>query len=203
MKIKAPFFMPDGEGGGAGQPNEEPKAEGNGTGNEGKSFDDLLKENRDFQSELDRRINKAVETATSKERDRQKIIQDKMQDEVLRVSQMTQDEKDAYFKRKAEDEARAKDESLTRRELVLDAREVLADRKLPDGFVDLLDYSDKDSCLKSIDVLEEAFRTAVQEGVNEKLKGSAPPKDASTEGVKPNSKADDILAQMKQVAGVR
>lgn len=200
MKNYAPFLMPDGEGGGAGEPAKD---EGNETNDGAKSFDDILKENGSYQSELDRRINKAVETATNKERERQKIIQDKMQDEVLRVSRMTEDEKSAYFKTKAEKEQAKKEADLVRRELTLDARTELADRKMPDGFVDLLNYTDRDSCMKSIDTLQQAFQKAVQEAVNEKLKGSAPPKDAQSEGSPTQTDQEKALADMRRMIGLK
>lgn len=192
MNLK-PFLMPDGEGSGA---------ESNEAGNEHVSFDDLMKD-KEYQSELDRRINQAVQTATAKERDRQKIIQDKMADEMLRVSKMTEDEKEAYFKNKAEKEAEKKEADLTRRELMLDARTALADKNLPDSFVDLLSYTDKDACMKSIDTLDMAFQKAVQTAVNEKLKGSAPPVDARSEGATSESEKEKILAQMRKQAGIR
>ena len=219
MKIRAPFMMPDGgAASGGGEPTgtdpngssvTDPKAAGNGskdgTGQKSQSFDDVLKENSAFQAELDRRINKAVEKATANERDRQKIIQDSLQDEVLRVSKMTQEEKDAYFRTKAEKEAQAKEANLVKRELTLDARTVLADKKLPDSFIDLLSYGDRESCMKSIDVLEAAFTKAVQEAVEERLKGSAPPKDAGSEGqpASPQSAKEEALAKMRKLAGVR
>ena len=190
--MNRPFLMPDGEGSGA-------KDE---AGNEGKSFDDILKDGA-YQSEFDRRVQKAVQTATANERDRQKIIQDKMQDEMLRVSKMTEDEKETYFKDKAAKEQARKEAELTRRELTLDARTTLADKKLPDSFVDLLNYTDKDACMKSIDTLETAFLSAVQTAVNEKLKGSAPPKDAKSEGTPAQSDEQKTLAEMKRIAGIK
>ena len=55
----------DGMNGGGAEPNGEP----NEGGQEPKSFDDLLKES-DYQSEFDRRVTKAINTAVSKERAR-------------------------------------------------------------------------------------------------------------------------------------
>lgn len=202
-----PFYDADGvESGGAGA-----ESESDNTGNDGgdgakpKSFAELLDDNKDYQKELDRRINKAVETATKNERERQQIIQDNMKDEMLRVSKMTQAEKDEYFKAKAEKAANEREAALTKRELTLDARATLQEKHLPDNFVHLLDYSSKSACEKSIDVLESAFRAAVQEAVNDRLKGSKPPKDAKTEGQKttPTSEAENELAKMRKIAGIK
>lgn len=208
-------FIPmlDSDGGaGGGADSQDPgsnpdpaKADAGKDGKKNPDFGEMLKGNPAFQAELDRRINQAVETATQKERERQQIIQDGLQDEVLRVSKMTQQEKDAYFKQKAEKEAAEKEASLTKRELTLDARSALQDKHLPESFLDLLVYTDKDACLKSIDVLDAAFREAVQSAVEERLKGSEPPKDARTEGdpAAPDTDQQKALAEAMKIAGLR
>ena len=206
-----PFFDEDGgAGAGAGDSkaagNDGAKDNGNGAeNNEPKSFEDVLKGNNGFQAELDRRINAAVEKATTKERDRQKLIQDKLQDEVLRVSQMTEDEKAAYFKQKQDKEAADREANLTRRELTLDARSALQSKHMPERFIDLLDYSSKDACMKSIDVLEAAYTEAVRAGVEDRLRGGQPPKDAGTEGKKASavSAQQQALEEAKRVAGLK
>lgn len=202
-----PSFEEEGSGGTGGTKTAGESGLGDG-GDDGKkpqSFEEVLKANPDFQSALDRRINQAVETATKNERERQQIIQDSLQDEVLRVSKMTQTEKDAYFKQKAEKEAAAKEASLLERELRLDARSALQEKHLPESFIDLLSYKDKDSCMKSIEVLDAAFRSSVQTAVDDKLKGSAPPKDAKTEGSQPSptDAYDKALAEAAKIAGIQ
>lgn len=191
---------------GAGASADPAKADDGKNGKKDPDFGEMLKGNPAFQAELDRRINQAVETATQKERDRQQIIQDNLQDEVLRVSKMTQQEKDAYFKQKAEKEAAEKEASLTKRELTLDARSALQDKHLPEAFLDLLVYTDKAACLKSIDTLDAAFREAVQAAVDEKLKGKEPPKDAKTEGTgaaSPDTDQQKAIAEAMKIAGLR
>lgn len=198
-----PFYEADGAGAGAG-------AEDNGgeNGAEKKTLKDLLDASpelmSEYQKDIDRRINQAVQTATQKERERHKLIEDKQRDEFERVSKMTQEEKDAYYKMKAEKEAAAHEANLTRRELKLDAREALAEKHLPSAFIDLLDYSNKEACMKSISTLEEAFRGAVQTGVDSKLKGGKPPKDAGTEGEsKGMSEKDKIREQVRKAARLK
>ena len=196
-----------GAGAGAGDPTAAPAAtdQSNSAENTRPTFEDMLKENKDFQSELDRRIRSAVETATNKERERQQIIQDKFQDEVLRVSQMTEDEKAAYFKQKQDKEAADREASLTRRELTLDARAALQEKHMPEAFIDLLDYTDKDACMRSIGVLEAAYTEAVRAGVEDRLRGKQPPKDAGTEGQKttPVTAQQQALEEAKKIIGLK
>lgn len=210
-----PMAAPEGAGGAGG--SEDPTGGGNpasgtdgndsknGGNSEPKTFEDLLKSNQDYQAALDRKINKAVETAISNERARQQVIQDGLQDEVLRVSKMTQAEKEAYFKNKAEKEAADREAKLLERELRLDARTALQDKHLPESFIDLLVYKDKESMLKSVATIDAAFRTAVQAAVDDKLKGQPAPKDAKTEGTPPgtNTEQDKVLAEAAKIAGIR
>jgi len=188
-------------------------AENSNTGKDGvetdvkpQSFAELLESNKDYQKELDRRINKAVETATKNERERQQIIQDSLQDEVLRVSKMTQAEKEEHFKRKEEQAVKEREAALTKRELTLDARATLIEKHMPESFIDLLDYSSKSACEKSIGVLDAAFKAAVQAEVNEKLKGNPAPRDARTEGdgkKTPEDEAKKELDRMRKIAHLK
>lgn len=192
-------------GTGAADGKDKGKDEGGkGKEPEPKTFDDLLKAG--YQSEFDKRITKAVNTALENERNRQQIITDDLKDEVLRVSKMTDAEKDAYFKAKTEKEAAKKEAELTRRELTLDARAQLQDKGMPASFVDLLNYESKEACTKSIDTLQAAFAEAVQAAVDERLKGKTPPKDAHTEGdnkTAEEQEADKIKQQIYKAARVK
>ena len=60
-----------------------------------------------------------------------------------------------------------------------EAKNTLAEKKLPVGLAEVLNYADADSCSKSIAAVEKAFNEAVEAGVQERLKGSTPPKKAS------------------------
>lgn len=205
------FLFSEDAGANGGAESAPTGAENSNAGKDGgepkpQTFSEMLEGNKDYQKELDRRINKAVETATENERKRQQFIQDNYQKEVERVAKMTQAEKDEYFKHKAEKEAEDREAALTKRELTLDARATLQDKHLPDSFISLLDYSSKEACNKSIDVLDVAFRAAVQDAVNEKLKGNPAPKDARTEGdgkKTPEDEAKKELDRMRKIAHLR
>lgn len=201
-----PYFD-DGEAGGA----TSSTASATNANDDGKAatktptFAEALEANPAYQSELDRRIDAAVKKATANERERQKLITDNLQDEVLRVSKMTEQEKEAYFKAKAENEAKAREADLTRRELTLDARAKLADAKLPDSFVNLLNYTNADAMNASIETLTQAFHDAVTAEVDNRLKGQAPPKDARTEGshATKQSEYEAALAEARRIAGLK
>ena len=92
-----------------------------------------------------------------------------------------------------QDDARRKnldtrEDELRRRELNAMARELLSQRGLPATLSDCLVFADEEAVRQGVDALEEAFRAAVQQGVEERLLSQDAPKSAS---VKPLSEMTD------------
>lgn len=155
--------------------------EGTGEGTQGqeggeKSFDDVLKDKK-YQSEFDKRVAKALETAKGKwEIDYQAKIEE-AKTEAEKLAKMNADQKAEYEKQKKLDELAKREKDITTRELRATAYETLAEKNLPKELVDILNYSDAEQCNKSIEAVEKAFQSAVEKAVNEKLRGGNPPKD--------------------------
>ena len=63
---------------------------------------------------------------------------------------------------------------IAERELRAMALEQLSQRGLPRELAEALPYESEERCLAGLDALEQAFRRAVQEGVDERLRGRAP-----------------------------
>lgn len=175
----------EGEGGGTGKPGKEGSGDG-GTGDGGtggnqdppksKTFDEILKEG-DFQAEFDRRVQKALGTAKEK----WSALMDDRLSEAEKLSKMNKEEKAEYMRQKQERELQEREATITRRELMAEAKNTLAEKKLPVGLAEVLNYTDADSCNKSIAAVEKAFQEAVQSAVEEKLKGGKPPKKATSQ----------------------
>jgi hypothetical protein len=164
----------EGEGGGTGE-----QVNGNGTDEEGqepaksKTFDDILKEGN-FQAEFDRRVQKALGTA----KDKWSALMDDKLSEAEKLSKMNKEEKTEYLRQKQEKDLLNRESAITRRELMAEAKNTLAEKKLPASLAEVLNYADADSCSKSISAVEKVFQEAVQAAVEEKLKGGAPIKKA-------------------------
>ena len=97
------FTEPGGDGGGSGE------GDGAGTGgdpgnnnNTTMSFDDFLKLEGN-QSEFDRRVQKAVNTAVTNAQTKWKTLTDDKVSEAEKLAQMTNEEKANYRAKKAED----------------------------------------------------------------------------------------------------
>ena len=174
------FFAEGGEGGDNGGSGDEGGAADNKGGDEGgagdnqnKSFDDMLKDSN-YQAEFDRRVQKAIKTA----QDKWNAAMDDKLSEAEKLAKMTKEQKAEYEEKKRIKALEEREAAVTRKELMAEAKNTLTDKKLPVSLAELLNYSDADSCSKSIEVLEKAFQEAVEEAVKAKIKGGIPPKKA-------------------------
>ena len=134
------------------------------------SLDQHLKDNPESQKELDRRITKALNTA--KEKWEQEAQQ--RETEAAKLAKMTAEQKAEHERQKREKDLSDREAALTLRELRAQASQTLTEKNLPLSLLDCLNFGDAEKCNESIDSVEKAFRSAVQAGVEERMKGSAP-----------------------------
>ncbi len=174
-----PFFDADG-GSGAGGSQEPPADSSKDDSKEPSkmSFDDFLKD-KDNQAEFNRRMQKGIKTALDNEKSRLEALADERVSEAEKLNKMTELEKKEYLQQKKEKEMEDREKAITRRELMAEARNTLAEKKLPSSLAEILDYADADKCKSSLSTVEKAFREAVEAGVEERLKGGKPPKEAT------------------------
>jgi len=167
--------------GGEGSPGT---GEGTGEGAEGddKSFDDILKGDKKYQSEFDKKIAKALETAKGKwETDYNSKLED-VKTEAEKLAKMNADEKAKYAEEKRAADLGKREKDINTRELKAQAYETLAEKGIPKELVDILNYENADTCSKSIESVEKAFQSAVEKAVNEKLRGRGTPKVGGQKG---------------------
>ena len=141
------------------------------------SFDDFLKTGGN-QAEFDRRVQKAVNTAVTKAQEKWQALADDKLSEAEKLAKMTKEEKAQYMQQKREKELTDREAAITRKELMAEAKNTLASDGLPQELAEVLDYSDADTCKKSMEKVKEVFQRAVETAVEEKLKGGKPPKKA-------------------------
>lgn len=183
-------FFADGDGAGAGAGT----GDGDGTGDQNKpvGFDDFLKSGGN-QAEFDRRVQQAINTAVGNAQKKWEVLADDKATEAEKLAKMTKDEKAQYLQQKREKEITDREAAVTRKELMAEAKNTLAEKKLPVSLAEVLNYSDADACNKSIEAIGKAFQQAVEAAVEEKLKGGKPPKAATGSG---NAQLDEIMKAM-------
>lgn len=192
IKSKIPlnlqFFAEESQEGHEGNDGEniganvaEPTEEGDGVvAPTEPTFDDLLK--KGHQSEFDRRVQKAINTALTKQKEKYETLMDDKLSEAEKLVKMSKEEKEQYLRQKHMNELADREKAITRRELTAEAKNTLAEKELPVELAEMLDYADADSCKTSIEVVEGAFRKAVERAVEDRLRGGKPPKKAPDNG---------------------
>lgn len=175
-------FAAGGDGAGSGSEGDGGGAAGGSTGTENMSFDDFLK-GEGNQAEFDRRLQKAVTTAVTKAQEKWKALTDDKLSETEKLAKMNKEEKTEYMQKKREKELSDREKAITRKELMAEAKNILAEKNLPAGLAAVLDYASADTCNSSIVAVEKAFKQAVEAAVKERLKGGAPIKKAEDTAV--------------------
>lgn len=165
------------DGGNGGGSGEGAGGEGGAGGDTPPSFDDFLKTGGN-QAEFDRRVQKAVNTAVKNAQEKWQALADDKLSEAEKLAKMTKEEKAQYMQQKKEKELTDREAAITRKELTAEAKNTLASDGLPQELAEVLDYSDADTCKKSMEKVKEVFQRAVETAVEEKLKGGKPPKKA-------------------------
>lgn len=179
--------------GGEANPTEG-ESGGEGTsGSEGdKSFDDVLKD-KAYQSEFDKRIAKALETAKGKWETEKATELENAKTEAEKLAKMNAEQKAKYAEEKRISELEKREKDITTRELKAQAYESLAEKNLPKELIETLNFTDAEACNTSIEAVEKAFQAAVEKAVNDKLRGGNTPKG----GQGNNSLQDQIAKAMR------
>lgn len=176
IKLPLQFFAEDGAGAAGNDANANGTAgtEGNagatGTESTPPSFDDMLKNNKDYQSEFDKRINKALETAHTKWEEKKAAELTEREE----LAKMTAEEKAKHEREKQEKQLQEREAEITKRELTASAKEELIEKGLPPELSVVLNYTSAEACKESLDAVETAFKAAVEKTVNDKLRSPAP-----------------------------
>lgn len=158
------------------------------------SFDELLTD-REYQSEFDKRVAKAIETARTKWNDGfEKTLEEKIS-EAQKLAKMNAEQKAKYEQEQAEERLAKREAEITKRELKAAAKDTLLEKGLPIELSEVLVYTDADSCNASIDAVSKAFEQAVTKAVNDRLRQS-PPKSGSTN-------QGDFSAAIRAAAGLK
>lgn len=187
------FTEPGGNGGGSGEGNgagagEDPGSNSNTT----MSFDDFLKLEGN-QSEFDRRVQKAIDTAVTNAQTKWKTLTDDKVSEAEKLAQMTKEEKAEYRANKSEKALEDMKRLNARTDMAKEARKMLKEEEIniPDELVMNLVAEDADGTKAAVEAFSTMYKEAVQNAVKDALKGK-PPK-AGNGGDKPPMTKEQIL----------
>lgn len=167
LKLNLQHFAEGGEGD-SDNPGQEAGQGGNG-GDDSQEAISFANQS-EFDSVVDKRISKALETARTKwEADKEAAVS-----EAEKLAKMN-----AAERKEAEEQARIatlekREKELNMREYRYEAKTQLEENSLPTEFVDMVISDDAETTKSNITALKTAFDKAVEAKVQESLKGSTP-----------------------------
>ena len=174
--------------------------EGNeGQGNEGGSDEatpevPTFKTYEEYQSHLDsekdKHTQKAINTAKQKwEADKQQAIDD-AKSEAEKYGQMTAEQKAQADLQKKIDDLTKKETELNKRELKSTAMDTFSEKGLPPSLANIMQFTDAESCVTHVDIIEKAFREAVEAETEKRLASSVDVPGGGGNAAKGNEKAE-------------
>ena len=116
----------------------------------------------------------------SAERSKWEAEQEARENEAKKLAKMNADEKQKYQLDQREQELADREKAIARKELTAEAKAMLSERDLPVELVNVVDLTSAETVSESITSIQKAWEESVQKGVSERMKGSAPIKNAQT-----------------------
>lgn len=116
----------------------------------------------------------------SAERSKWEAEQEAKENEAKKLAKMNADEKQKYQLDQREQELADPEKAIARKELTAEAKAMLSERDLPVELVNVVDLTSAETVSESITSIQKAWEESVQKGVSERMKGSAPIKNAQT-----------------------
>ena len=109
-----------------------------------------------------------------------KSEQEAKENEAKKLAKMNADEKQKYQLDQREQELANREQAIARKELTAEAKTMLSERGLPIELVAVVDLSNAEAVTESVASIQKTWEDAVQKGVSDRMKGSAPIKTAPT-----------------------
>ena len=139
------------------------------------TFDEIL-EDKVYQSEFDRRMTKAIDTAKEKwiEEYNQKLANEKSEAEKL--AKMDAEQKHQYELDQANKRANDSEAKLRAYELKEQATKIAREKNVDVNLLDLLDFTKEnaETVVAKIDNIKNVYDSAIEKALNDKLKQKSP-----------------------------
>lgn len=136
------------------------------------TFEQLLGSNKEYQSEFDRRVQKALDTAKSN----WEAKQAEEKDEAKKLSKMTEEQRELYALKKEKEAFATQKAQFAKEQMQVAVGKELMERGLDASFAEYLTADNAETSRERIDAFEKLFQTAVSAQLNNKMRGN-PPKD--------------------------
>lgn len=146
-------------------------------------------------SESDKRVTEALKTREQKLAAEYEAKIKHERQEAERLASLSAEERRKEEEKKRSEELAAKEMEIAKREMKLDAINVLAEKKLPVKFVDFVIGANPESTLKNINELKAAWDHAIEDEIKTRLTGKTPTSGAP--GTSTANMNDILRAQLR------
>lgn len=143
------------------------------------------------EAEVQKRIDDAVAKAVKKTEAEFRRKAEAEKKEAERLSKLSEEERRKAELEAKEQELATKEKDYQRNVLKLEMVKVLTERNIPVEFMDYFIAEDSESTLKRITDFEKAYKKAIQDGVDAKLKSTEPPIGKSGKNNAPGAEDQD------------
>ena len=153
------------------------------------TFDEILAD-KHYQSEFDKKVSKALETAKTKWETEAEV----RKTEAEKLAKMDSDEKHKY---QLEQTTKEKEEAISKLnayELKEEAVKIASGNGLPISLLNVIDYKKEnaESIKTKIEEIEVVYKQALQEGINDRMKEKTP------KTVVQDATQDNVVSILKQ-----
>jgi len=145
-----------------------------------------------LQSEADKRVNQALSSAkqTWEKEVHEKILEERKEAE--RLAKLSEDDRKKELEDKQKNELSIREKTIARKEMKLEAINILSEKKLPIKFADMLIGETAEETQSRIKNFEKAYKDEIDAEVTVRLKGTTP-KGGTDEQKKKGLSMNDII----------
>lgn len=128
----------------------------------------------DFDTKIDAAISRVEAKLEAKYKKQLEVATAAAKKEAQKLEQMSEDERQKAELENTRKELESKAQELKRKEIELEMTRVLSQRGVPLSFMNYFITDDNETTLENIKTFEKQYKAAIENAVNEKLKGKAP-----------------------------
>jgi hypothetical protein len=126
------------------------------------------------QSQLNAIIDKKFAKIASQHKEELEKVRQEALTEGQKLAKMSADERAKHDFEEKVKELSAREQALTKGELKSQAKAVLIEKGMPIELAEYLPFTDAETTMQMLDTIEKGFRKAVEDGINDRLKGNPP-----------------------------
>ncbi len=129
-----------------------------------------------LQKETDKRVSNAIKKREEVLREEMRLTIEQEKKEAERLAKLSSEEKEKEIIERTRKDIEQRELALKHKELLSDTKDMLYEEKIPVTFADMLIKENAETTLETIKKFKIEWQEALEDSVNERLKGKTPSK---------------------------